>query len=110
MAVASRRSRGKPRSPARFIARVIPGSKPGPFPLFIPPCLAATREKPPAGDQWLHEIKFDGHRAQLHARDGYAVIYSRGGHDWTNRFRSIAEAAWHLEAHQAVLDGECIVP
>ena len=56
-----------------------------PMPGFIEPQLATLKAKPPKGD-YLHEIKFDGYRAQAHLLRGKAKIYTRGGHDWTNRF------------------------
>src|SRR6185503_21093374 len=36
------------------------------FPGFIEPALATSIEKVPSGDRWLHEIKFDGYRVQVH--------------------------------------------
>jgi bifunctional non-homologous end joining protein LigD len=66
-------------------------------------------DRPPAGGSWLHEIKFDGYRAQLHLRGGKATVYSRRGYDWTEAFASIAAAAEMLPVRDAVLDGEAIV-
>jgi bifunctional non-homologous end joining protein LigD len=37
-----------------------------PFPGFIEPALASSIEKVPSGKRWIHEIKFDGYRVQLH--------------------------------------------
>jgi bifunctional non-homologous end joining protein LigD len=37
-----------------------------PFPGFIEPALATSIEKVPSGARWLHEIKFDGSRVQVH--------------------------------------------
>ena len=37
-----------------------------PFAGFIVPALATSIEKVPSRDRWLHEIKFDGYRAQVH--------------------------------------------
>ena len=31
----------------------------------------------PAGDGWLHEVKFDGYRVQVHKVGSRVVIYSR---------------------------------
>jgi bifunctional non-homologous end joining protein LigD len=45
----------------------------------------------PSGAQWIHEIKYDGYRAQVHL-DGAAKIFTRNGHDWTHRFSHIAKA------------------
>ena len=30
--------------------------------------------------------------------------------DWTNRFRKIADDAWHVAAGSAIIDGEVVVP
>lgn len=98
------------RSPARFVARTLKGAKPAPFPGFVEPCLATLKDKPPAGPRWVHELKLDGYRAQASFDDGRATIYSRRGHDWTARFRPIAEALQHLPANGFIIDGEVVVP
>jgi hypothetical protein len=54
------------RSPARFDATAVPGAKPAPFPGFVEPCHPTLREEAPSGERWVHEIKFDGYRAQAH--------------------------------------------
>jgi ATP-dependent DNA ligase len=41
------------------------------------------REHAPHGPDWLHEIKIDGYRAQVHVHDGRVRVYSRSGYDWT---------------------------
>jgi bifunctional non-homologous end joining protein LigD len=78
------------------------------YPGFIEPCHPTERERPPSGANWIHEIKADGYRAQLHVRDGKVIIYSRRGHDWTAEFAPIARAAEALPVRHAVLDGEAI--
>src|SRR5262245_15855036 len=62
-------------------------------PGFIEPCHPTERERPPSGGNWIHEIKADGYRAQLHLREGKVTIYSRRGYDWTLEFAAIARAA-----------------
>jgi bifunctional non-homologous end joining protein LigD len=79
------------------------------YPGFIEPCHPVERDRPPKGDNWIHEIKADGYRAQVHLRDGKVVVYSRRGNDWTDVFASIAQAARGLPVQHAVLDGEAIV-
>src|SRR5216684_4017561 len=54
------------RSSSRFIARVLPGAKPVPFPAFIEPCLATLRSKVPSARGFVHELKLDGYRVQAH--------------------------------------------
>jgi bifunctional non-homologous end joining protein LigD len=80
------------------------------MPGFIQPCLATLRDKVPSGDAWLHEIKFDGYRLQLHKAENDIRLFTRRGHDWSKRFSSLVEAAWYLSATHLILDGEVIVP
>jgi bifunctional non-homologous end joining protein LigD len=96
--------------PALLLARQIPGAKPAPFPDYVEPLLATLHHKPPPDDGWVHEIKWDGYRVQLHILQGTARVYTRRGYDWTERLKTIAEAAWHLKTYGAVIDGEVIVP
>jgi bifunctional non-homologous end joining protein LigD len=81
-----------------------------PLPPFIEPALASSTEKVPSGSRWIHEIKFDGYRVQLHLANEAAKIFTRRGHDWTHRFRKVAHDAWHIKARSAVVDGEIVVP
>jgi bifunctional non-homologous end joining protein LigD len=59
---------------------------------FVPPQLASLRSKPSAGDNWLHEIKYDGDRLQIQLDKGGVTIRTRTGLDWTKRFSAIAAA------------------
>nr|WP_111298538.1 DNA ligase D [Paracoccus saliphilus] len=80
------------------------------YPGFVPPALATLRPSAPSGKKWLHEIKFDGYRLQAHLQDGHVTLFTRSGHDWTNRFgTAIPAALGRLEARVAILDGEVIV-
>jgi bifunctional non-homologous end joining protein LigD len=81
-----------------------------PFPGFIEPELATSIDKVPSGECWIHEIKFDGYRVQVHLRDAVVKVFTRRGNDWTNRFRKIAGDAWHIDAGSAIIDGEAVVP
>lgn len=84
------------------------------MPRFLPPQLTLEAKKPPAGNEWLHELKLDGYRIQAHVaerkRDGRkATLYSRKGLDWTHRMLEIARALEALPVKAAVLDGEVVV-
>jgi len=79
-------------------------------PQFIEPCLATLYGEAPAGGEWLHEMKFDGYRTQVHKRNDAQAIFTRRGYNWTARFKNIAEAIAKLPAKTAILDGEVIVP
>ena len=80
-----------------------------PFPSFIEPALATSSEKVPSGERWIHEIKFDGYRVQVHLANETAKMFTRRGHDWTHRFK-VAHDAWRIKANSAVVDGEIVVP
>ena len=62
------------------------------MPGFIKPQLATLKAKAPSGDQWLHEIKFDGYRVQVHLDRAKKRVFTRNGLDWTKRFSVIADA------------------
>ena len=70
---------------------------------FIQPCSPIRAKEVPAGDGWLHAVKFDGYRVQAHKVGSRVVIYSRNGHDFTDRFPSIARLLHELPAKAAVL-------
>jgi bifunctional non-homologous end joining protein LigD len=97
-------------SPALEIARDLPGIRSRPFPGFIEPALASLHPRAPSGATWVHEIKWDGYRAQLHKRDSGTCMFTRRGYDWSDRFQSIVLAAGQLNTHATILDGEVIVP
>lgn len=76
---------------------------------FIPPQMPTLCEKPPEGDDWIHEVKFDGYRSQLVLEGDVARIFTRNGHDWTSKYRDLAAAAITLGVDDAIIDGEIIV-
>ena len=76
---------------------------------FIEPCFPTTKLSLPKGPEWLHGIKFDGYRVQLH-KDGKRIkIYSRRGADFTERYAPIADALAKLPMKEAIIDGELVV-
>ncbi|MET3973058.1 MULTISPECIES: non-homologous end-joining DNA ligase [Bradyrhizobium] len=81
-----------------------------PFPGFIEPALAASIDRVPSGERWIHEIKFDGYRVQVHLANEATRVFTRRGHDWTRRFKKVADDAWHIKASSAIIDGEIVVP
>jgi bifunctional non-homologous end joining protein LigD len=81
-----------------------------PFPGFVAPALATSIEKAPSGDRWIHEIKFDGYRVQVHLANTEVKVFTRRGHDWTYHFKKIASDAWHIGAGSAIIDGEVVAP
>ena len=87
------RARGTTASGARAS---IPGARAAPLPDFVAPQLATLVTAPPAGDEWLHEMKFDGYRILCRIADGRATLWSRNARDWTAQFPAIAAAAARL--------------
>ncbi|HEX3985771.1 MAG TPA: DNA ligase D [Acidobacteriaceae bacterium] len=83
------------------------------LPGFLAPELATSVEAPPEGEDWLHELKLDGYRIQIHvdehAGKRRARLFTRKGLDWTNRMPDVAAAAAALPVHAAIIDGEVVV-
>ncbi|WP_315763700.1 DNA ligase D [Sphingomonas sp. Y38-1Y] len=69
--------------------------------------LATLADAVPAGNGWLHEVKYDGYRALIAAGGRTARIYTRSGLDWTDKFPAIAEAAAAIDT-PALIDGEIV--
>jgi bifunctional non-homologous end joining protein LigD len=80
------------------------------FPGFFTPALATSVERVPSGERWIHEIKFDGYRVQIHLANEAVKVFTRRGHDWTKRLKKVADDAWHIGAGSAIVDGEIVVP
>jgi bifunctional non-homologous end joining protein LigD len=92
----------KPKAPEGGVKAAFPG--------FVAPALASSIDKVPAGDRWIHEVKFDGYRVQLHIANEGIHIYTRRGHDWTERFKKIATDAWHLKTKSAIIEVKSLSP
>ena len=60
---------------------------------FIEPCIPTLRKEQPTGLAWVHEVKFDGYRLQLHKEGKDICLFSKSGNDFTSRFSEIAIAA-----------------
>lgn len=71
--------------------------------------LATLVERPPEGEQWLHEIKYDGYRIACFVERGSARLESRNGQDWTAAYTEVVRAAEALPVRSALLDGEVVV-
>ena len=92
----------------RYLGPMPPSPRSRPLADFIEPCLPRLADKPPAGPDWLHEIKHDGFRIMAR-RDGDRVrLLSRKGHDFASRFPLAAAAVAALSARSCIIDGEAI--
>lgn len=76
---------------------------------FIEPRFPTLLEVPPQGDDWINDIKYDGWRTQIILEAGKARVFTRNGHDWTAKFRAIADAASEIDVASAILDGELVL-
>jgi bifunctional non-homologous end joining protein LigD len=76
---------------------------------FVEPCLPSPAKHPPAGSNWIHEIKHDGFRIMAR-RDAAGVrLIPRNGNDFTSRFPLAAAAVGALPGRSFLIDGEAIV-
>ena len=62
------------------------------LPDWIPPQLTQLVDAAPDGDQWLHEIKYDGYRMHARLDRGAVKLLTRTGLDWTHKYPAIAKA------------------
>jgi bifunctional non-homologous end joining protein LigD len=98
--LAAKQRRGEQTSPPKREAR------PAKMPSFVAPQLCRSVERPANGDDWVHEIKFDGYRIQMRIEAGRVTLKTRKGLDWTSKFRALAKAAEGLP--DALIDGEVV--
>jgi bifunctional non-homologous end joining protein LigD len=75
---------------------------------FLPVASPKLRPSPPSGPEWLHEVKFDGFRIQLHKSGNDVRLFSRNGKDFTDRFPNVTAAVAALPAAGAIIDGEIV--
>jgi bifunctional non-homologous end joining protein LigD len=100
-------AKDKPKASAR---RTMPqGAKVAKLPAMVAPMLTTLVSTAPAGDEWIHEIKYDGYRMVCRIDSGKAHLYSRNGKDWTPSFRSVADDLPKLPLLSAFIDGEVVV-
>src|SRR5688572_3868744 len=78
-------------------------------PKFIAPQVPILSAQPPEGDGWIHEIKHDGLRTLLRIDRDNIRAFTRGGHDWSDKYKRVIEACGKLRCRSAVIDGEVIV-
>ena len=85
---------------AAFLSPVIPAP--------LEPQLCTLVEQPPVGDDWLHEIKYDGWRLLARKQGSDVRLYTRGGVEWSQRLPRLVEAVRGLAVDSAWLDGEIV--
>ena len=113
-AKATGKAAGPPRPKARRIdwarkALKLEGAAKGKLPdEAFQPQLAKLGDHPPKGDQWLHEVKWDGYRLVVTITGGRVRLWSRNAIEWTGKVPEIAAALEALGLDSGALDGELI--
>src|SRR5215831_19303940 len=75
---------------------------------FIRPCSPVLANTVPAGDDWQHEIKFDGFRVQILKLGNEVELFSRNGSRFSRRFARLVSVLRELPAKSVILDGEIV--
>jgi bifunctional non-homologous end joining protein LigD len=78
-------------------------------PEFISPQLATLVKDAPSGNEWLHELKFDGYRMLCHVNHSNVRFWSRNKKDWTAKFPHLVKAVKSLKITNAIFDGEVVI-
>ncbi|EPA99324.1 non-homologous end-joining DNA ligase [Pseudomonas sp. G5(2012)] len=80
-----------------------------PCPERIKPQLLTMASRPPDGDGWLHQLKFDGYRLMARIDRGTVTLFTKNGYDWTKRMPVLANELLMLPVRSAWIDGEVVV-
>jgi len=93
----------------QFSPQALTGSHPAALPDQLLPQLATLVSSAPRGDEWLHEMKFDGYRLLAFLKNGKARLITRNGNDWTQKFPTVQQAVESLDLKDGILDGEVVL-
>jgi DNA ligase-1 len=73
----------------------------------IKPMLLYASPEVPQGSEYIHQLKWDGHRALLHMGDGNRSCYTRHQNPCIDRYPELQSVT--VRAKEVILDGEMIV-
>lgn len=99
------KTRKPPRKAANKSASIAASAK---LPAFRKPQLATLVSSVPTGNDWMHEIKFDGYRALVAVAGDKVRIYTRSGKDWSDKFAPLARHLAQLDLPACLIDGEIV--
>lgn len=100
------KAKKKPSKKLKNIIKIdLPPSK---FPNSIFPELATLVDNAPSGNEWLHEIKFDGYRILAFKNAGAIELMSRNNRDWTPHFNNVYKELKKLNKN-VLFDGEIVL-
>lgn len=90
-------------------ALALPDARKAPAPEgAFAPQLAKLGEGVPAGESWIHEIKWDGYRILATVSEGACRLWSRNAIEWTDKLPDICSSIEALGLDSGALDGELI--
>lgn len=87
----------------------LPGAVKAEMPGFFEPMGAMIADKPPKGDEWIFEVKWDGVRGLVYIDNGAMKIYTRNSNRCENQYPELLVIPHYIEAEQVILDGEIVV-
>lgn len=91
-------------------AKLPAGARRAALPLTLAPQLATLVQGPPADAQnWVYELKFDGYRVLARIEGDDVKLFTRNGHDWTSKLKTLARELGTLNLPSAWLDGEIVI-
>lgn len=90
------------------VAKLSQSKRVGRVPTTLAPQLATLVDVPPSGDEWLHEIKYDGYRLLCGIDQDAVRLVTRGGQVWTARFPELASVLSGVSVRDTVIDGEIV--
>lgn len=80
-----------------------------PLPIALAPQLATLASAASPGVAWVVENKFDGYRILARVNGNKVKLFTRNGHDWTAKLKSVAAGVTALGIGSGWLDGEIVV-
>ncbi len=78
------------------------------MPVNLEPQLATLVTSVPEGEQWVHEIKYDGYRILTFFEKSKVRLLTRNGNDWRGKMPRLVKHLQQLRLQGAVLDGEVV--
>jgi len=79
------------------------------IPGFIQPQIPFEVLTPPVEKSWLHEIKFDGMRLQVHIENTVLKLFNTRGDDVTELYPTLSESILEIKVKNAILEGEAVI-
>ncbi len=79
-------------------------------PSAFEPCIPTRGTTVPDQPDWIHEIKHDGYRLIVQREGKRVRLWTRNGHDWSDRYPLISEAALRNRTSSSfAIDGEAVL-